>query len=199
MLPVYFTARSLFKVLAQVQTTNSDEKVIRKKNFGPDDSNEPVRIVEVLANSRVVKPDVSFEDKGEWLKDLTIKFKNVSKKTITHVDWNLGFPQTKTETPPMGYSLVYGLYYSKQAPDAAGMKYLAPGETAEVTLDDTSFQGMKKFVAKKKDLNDLSIVDLTLLVVYFDDGSQWSAGKFFRPDPGNPGKFIPNNNQQPTD
>lgn len=190
MVPVYLTARSMFSSFAQVRVADSDQKIIEKMKFRSSRVEEPVEIVEIIANGQKVKVDESFVDKGDWLNGLKIRFKNVSKKTITHVDWGLRFPQTKTDTPPMGYSLIYGLYFPKQAREAPGMKYLAPGESDEVTLQPDSYKKMKEFVAQKNDLNELNTVILTLVVVYFDDGVRWSAGSQFRPDPSRPAKYV---------
>jgi hypothetical protein len=190
MVPVFLAACSIFIAIAQVRVANDDQRIIQKMRFKNSRIDEPVEIVEITANGQNISVDTMFYDKGDWLKDLTIKFKNVSKKTITHLDWNLLFPETKTSTPPLSHSMTYGLYYSKQAPDAPGMKYLAPGEIAIVKLDDESYQRMKKFVGRKSDVSNLNLVTLTLLVVYFDDGMQWSAGSLFRPDPSRPGKFV---------
>jgi hypothetical protein len=49
---------------------------------------------------------------------------------------------------------------------------------------------MRQFVNRRRELSELSEVDLTLLAVYFDDGSHWSTCDLWQPDPNQPGKYI---------
>lgn len=187
-LAAFFISKTVFSAFAQkIDTTN---KVVNKIEFRNSRVREPIEIVEMRSNGNVIEMDSTFQDTA-WLKDLTIRFKNVSGKTITHVDLNLLFPETADGTHPKSYSLIYGLYFSKQKPDAPGMKYLRPGEIAEVSLNSTGYGKLKGLVAATKELDQLTRTNLSLQVVYFEDGTQWSAGEMFRQDPANPGNFIP--------
>src|SRR5689334_2445017 len=97
LVPVYLASRYIFAGLAQ--TKDSSIKIIKKVNFRDGRVKEPVEIVEIRSNGKIIHLDEPFND-DQWLKDLTIKFKNVSTKTITHLDFNILFPETGVSGPP---------------------------------------------------------------------------------------------------
>ncbi len=191
MIPVFFLSKSVFTALAQRK--DSKIKMIKKMNFSDSFVKEPIEIIEVRSNGKVIKLDENFEDEN-WLKDFTIKFKNISGKTITSIDLNLLFPETATHGEPWGvptsYSLNYGLSPTKHKAGAVGMKILKPDEIDETALAPTSFATLQRFVAIRSDLSNLTTANLTVVAVEFDDGTHWSAGDIFRPDPNRPGKFV---------
>lgn len=187
MVPLFLGSRLGFTAVGQ--TVDNSKKIIKKIDFIDSHVKEPIEIVEVRSNGKVVHLDESFAD-DQWLKDLVIKFKNVSDKTITHLDFNLLFPETRESGLPLSYSLHYGLFRSQQYQGALGMKELRPGDTSEVTLGLKDYGQLKEALASRKDINDFTLVNLTVAVAYFDDGMQWSAGDLFRPDPARPGKFV---------
>lgn len=195
MVPVFFVSRSVFTALAQVKDTKN--KVIKKMNFAAVRVKEPIEILEMRSNGKLVRFEEPFVD-DDWLKDLTIKFTNVSDKTITHVNLNLRFPETADAGEPFGvpttYTLNYGRTRTQERAGADGIKILEPGETAEIILEPTSYAKLKQFVGQRRDLNDLTTTSLSVIVVYFDDGMQWSAGDLWRPDPARLGQFVLANN-----
>lgn len=192
MIPLFFVSRSVFTSLAQ-NKTGDKERIIKKMNFRDSFTKEPIQIVEVKSNGKTIRLDEAFVDE-DWLTDFTVKFKNVSSKTISSFTLNLLFPETAMAGEPRGiptsYDVNYGLSPSRNRPDAAGFKVLRPGESDEITLDSTSYARLKAFLAKRKDISDLTTANLTLVGVEFDDGMHWSAGDIFRPDPLAPGNFT---------
>jgi hypothetical protein len=134
----------------------------------------------------------------EWLKDLSIKFKNVSDKTITHVNLNLRFTETADAGEPFGvpsgWTLNYGLMRTQERAGADGAKILATGETDEIVLGPAAYAKLQAFVGQRRALSDLTTTTLSVIVIYFDDGMQWSAGDLWRPDPARLGQFVLANN-----
>jgi hypothetical protein len=190
MVPVFFVSKSVFTALAQKDTKN---KVIKKMDFPNSAGREPIEILEITSNGKAVHFEESFID-DYWLKDLTIKFRNVSDKTITYLNLNLRFPETASAGEPSGfpatYTLHYGLSRTQEKAGVSGAKSLKPGETDSVSLPTPSYAQLKQLVGTRRELSDLTTAYLTVITVYFDDGMQWSAGDLFRPDPTTPGRYV---------
>lgn len=191
MVPVFFASRSVFQTIAQVKDTKN--KIITKVDFTNPSMKEPVEIVEMRSNGKPIKLDESFTD-DDWFKDLTIKFKNVSDRPITYLNWHFLFPETASAGEPFGfpssYNMVYGLTRALEREGAEGGKALMPGETDQIALDAKGFAKLRGFVGKRIDLRETTTARLTLLVAQFSDGDHWSSGDLWRPDPARPGKSI---------
>ncbi len=191
MVPVFFVSKSVFTVLAQ--KTDPDKKIVRKMNFPNSHTKEPMEILEVRSNGKVIQLDKEFTD-DVWLQDFTIKFKNVSGKTITFIYMVLVFPETAQASEPIGiptsHPVIYGLFPSRQATGAIGMKLLENNKVDEITLSAKSFDTLKTLLGKRRDMSLLSTAELHTVSVDFEDGMRWSAGDLFRPDPASPGKYT---------
>ncbi len=192
MIPLFFISRNI--IVGFTQTTDKNEKRITKEVF----KNEPIEILEIKSDEKAVRLKENFAQKDDWLKDFTLKFRNVSGKSIVYVSTVIGFPETEST----GYGMVYPLKFginplvkkSKGQP-----KLLKSNDIGEIVLTAENYLNLKNFLATRShSLNDLTEIHLTILVVYFDDGTQWGAGTTFRPDPNIPDKFIPvdQNNQE---
>ncbi|HEY2865915.1 MAG TPA: hypothetical protein VGJ02_02370 [Pyrinomonadaceae bacterium] len=186
MVPVFFVAKNIFTSYAQ--TRNSKEKIIKKVSF----DNEPLQFLAFESDGKKINSDEKFTRDNDWLNDFTIRFRNVSGKPIVYVSIALGFPETATTEPPIGYFLKYGVnpLVPTQKIENDKREILAPNEIAEVKLSPEKFDGLKTFLGSRRQLSELTIVDYRIMVVYFEDGSAWSAGNDLQPDPSRPGKFI---------
>lgn len=188
-----FAVISICSLVSFGQNTESGPKTIKKMNFRYCRVPEPIEILEVVSDGKVVKFDEPFTN-HDWLKDLTIKFKNASGKTITYFTLNLLFPETAHFSEPAGIptgqQFSYGLSPLAKNGAADRMKSLKADEIDEVSLTSRSYETMRQFVNRRRELNELSEVDLTLLAVYFDDGTHWSTCDLWYPDPNQPGKYV---------
>ncbi len=184
MIPVFLVAKNTFIALAQAKDVT--KKRVNKLSF----EKEPIEIIKVTANGKEITFGETFTDADEWLKDFTIKFKNVSEKTITYLSADLIFKETKIDAPPLAYSLYYGFSPKDKSVDKNKLKLMRPGDIDEMAISGAHFEKLKRFVALKKDLNELTTADLTIQLVYFDDGMKWAGGDLWRPDPARPGSFI---------
>jgi hypothetical protein len=181
----------LFLTLTSAQPPrDSKEKKIVKLEF----KREPIEISEVRSKGTKIKFDTVFSS-DDWFSDLTIKFKNVSKKPITYIDFNFVFPETAATGIKLADSLYYGVPPLKGLPMSP--KLLNTGETDEVVYDPPKLAHLKAFVGQRRDLGDLTEANLSIQLVYFADGTHWSAGDYYRPDPTRPGKFVVDNSEYP--
>lgn len=198
MIPVFFTAKSLFTAFAQ--TKLKKEKVIKKVSF----ENEPIEFLNLESNGKAVNANEKFIQEDDWLKDFTIKFKNVSGKSITYVSIVISFPETGPNGLPMAYFLKYGVL---PIPDKNGVlppsktfdkektRLLAPNDTAEIVLSQENFKALKQFLLSRNLLSDLTEVNFRIMSVQFEDGTHYVGGTYWVPDPMNAGKFIPAENK----
>jgi hypothetical protein len=194
MVPLFFAAKGIFSTLAQ--SSDKTEKTLKKESF----KDEPVEFISIESDGEQIMENQSFHRDDEWLKGLKFRFRNKSDKPIVYLSIALRFPQTSGQAPQVVHFLKYGinpLAQQKALEKSVPLKVeesaeqLPPGETDEVVLSTKSFAHLKDFLATRRQLSLLTEVEYQIMVVFFDDGTQWSAGTFARPDPANPGRFIP--------
>lgn len=186
MIPTFFVARNIFVVFTQ--TKDQNERKIKKLTF----DNEPVDVISLKNSQRVLDLDKKFTQNIDWLKDLTIKFKNKSDKAITYFKVELDFPETKASGNIMAFPLSYGFSPAASVKNKK-VDAIKPEEDFELTLDDKKLESLKEFIEKRHPLDSLSEIDLRIVFILFDDGTGWSSGSMMRPDPNNSNKFIPIN------
>ena len=193
MIPLFFVSRNI--IVGFSQTENKSEKKITKESF----KNEPIEIIDISSNEKSVELEENFVQKNDWLKDFTIKFKNVSGKSIVYVSTAIDFPGTDSTGNRMSFSLKYGVHPLVEKNANVKLELLAPNDMAELYLSAERYETLKNFLATRQHLlKDLTETHLTIVTVYFDDGTHWSAGTIYSPDPNRPGKFvaIDKNNQE---
>lgn len=188
LVPVVVISVSVFNVFAQADIKK--DRKFTKIDLG----REPVEIVEIDVKGKVAELNSSYLAGDHWLEGTAIKFKNISNKTITYVNFGIDVKQEGTFGFLAGDNLIYGF-----RPDGKELKRdegrsLASGDVAKVFLSSRSLGDIKKLLSGDKSLKDLNLAYISLLMVMFDDGTKWSGGRYFRPDPDNPGKFIAESN-----
>jgi hypothetical protein len=184
MLPLFFISKSV--ITGFTQSLAKDRKEIKKITF----DNEPIEITGLESDAKTVKLNEKFTQKDDWLKDFTIKFKNISGKSIVYLSIAVDFPETESTGYPMVYFLKYGV--NPLAPKTANDKpeTLAPGDAAELKLNAEKHTRLKNFLSQRHLLADLTKADFRIMTVHFADGTHWTAGTTYRPDPNRPGKFV---------
>jgi len=178
----------------------SDQKLIERNEF----PNEPVG----LANLRVKSVKISLHQKfsarsltekgggqeADWIENLEFSLKNKSDKRITYISFQLQFPETEANGPRMAYDLSIGI-----PPNAPGVMLrhstplaLSPGDSYTFTLSANELKLVKDFLGFGKfQLSDLNSVVITLVSTTFDDGTKWTLGRYYRPNPNAPGGYEP--------
>lgn len=185
MLPLFFVTENIITVFTQIK--NKKEKEISRIKF----ENEPIEFLKVESDGKTVKLNEKFAQENDWLKDLTIKFKNISDKPIVYVSMAVDFPETDSTGKRMFHFLKYGVpLYAPPMPNDK-KELLAPGDTAEVRLSPEEYTTLTDFLIQRHLLSDLTKANFRIMTVHFADGMIWGSGKIFRPDPDKPGKFIP--------
>ena len=177
----------------------SDEKVIEKQYF----PNEPFEFSDLSVRNFHIVPHQKFSAKsiaennstevGDWLENLKFVVKNRFDKRITYIYIELDFPETEASGPMMVYNqLSIGIH-----PKAFGdsLKHdtplaLEPGGKITFTLSAQRLKLIKDFLAFRNfQLADLNKTVIRISYVFFDDGTKWSQGDYYKPDPSAPGGY----------
>ena len=173
-------------------TANKQEDRIVKKDTLPK---EPVKIVELKNKKKKFKFDEEFNDEGNWLDGFTIKVLNNSGKTITYLNISLTFTRPENHKTSNEPPLLYELRFNPDPffPEYAlrdKSKVIKPGETFELVLPDEEYEHIRRFLKELGYPDNVKKVELMIRRVGFEDGTVWSGGSIFHPDPNKPGKFI---------
>jgi hypothetical protein len=175
----------------------SDEKVVEKYEH----PNEPVE----FRNMRVMGVETASGEKfsasararaarqgtDDWLAGLEFTLKNRSDKQITHILFQLQFPETVTNGPKMSYNMNLGVppYASATALRLNHYEPLAlnPGESIKFSLAPGDLKGIRDFLASANfQLSALSTVVIKMVTVNFTDGTKWEYGYLYRHSPNAP-------------
>lgn len=151
---------------------------------------QPVEIVRTTVKGEDVKLNVKIDGAGDdWLNNLSITVKNVSDKPIIFIRMYLYFPETKATGNVMFFPIRYG--QNPQTPMLAGQReVLPPDQETTFVLSGQTFHRLRTFIEKRHPLNTLNKLSVQIDQVSFEDGTMWTGGDYFRPDPGNPKKYI---------
>ncbi len=156
---------------------------------------EPIEIIEIEANGTKVRLNTPFEGEDVWLDGTVITFRNTSNRTISYVNFALDVREKDAMRFIGGDNIVYGIGPDPKERKRDEPRTLRPGETARLPVPAQSIADIKWLVNKNgKDLKSVSECRIHLAIVAFADGTKWSGGRYQKPDPLNPGKYIPEEN-----
>ena len=134
----------------------------------------------------------SVDGVDEWIKKLAFSFTNTSEKSMSRVLIKLWLLNPDSPQPSAKVPLFF--FASKSVsplfPDVADLE---PGEKLQVTFQEKYYESLQRLTQKVGLLNSDRIRDITICVdsILFSDGTTWSYGKYYRPDPKDPSRFIP--------
>lgn len=132
-----------------------------------------------------------FEGDADWLKNLTLKVKNISDKVISYMVLDLTFPQTATsEHPQVGLHQIFlGVDPDRKFPRPE--LRLAPHESIEIPLA-TLYKDFKTLVEFRLPIEQVTQIEIEFHAAMFDDGTLFETGEMYRrnPDPNDPHKWI---------
>ncbi len=159
------------------------------------EKNMPLRFDKVKAAGRALELKGSdetqeeFDASDDWMKGMTVNFKNTSTRNIVYFRLDLMFPETEGQEPMRAYHMIFG----RRPKDSTDKDYdtlLTPGEEVELTLNDEQHGKMQAFL-KKGGFDKVSNVRLFLETVIFDDDSMWNGGSLYRRDEKDPNNWLP--------
>lgn len=178
----------------------SDEKIIQRKHF----SNEPFVFDGLSVKKVKIAPSVKFnarltaESGGgqveDWVENLSFTIKNTSNKRMIYINVELDFPETTVNGRPL---MVYDQLSIGIHPRAFGdaLRYgkplaLEPGDITTASLSGDRLRLLNEFLASGKfQLADLTQVNIRIDHIIFDDGTKWSQGYQYKPNPAGRGGY----------
>jgi hypothetical protein len=170
-----------FATHIQAQTLKEEERTVEKLSRKP----APLKIKLIKTKKGEFSLGKKFVAGEDWFKGLSIVLENISGKTITYISAGLLFPrQTKEagKAPPLYKSFYYG-----QHPDAPGVPAqslaLRPGDSLTLTLSDADYYKVTANLERLEYTHSIKTIKFNLQEIYFDDGTGWAAGTWFRRNP----------------
>ena len=130
-----------------------------------------------------------FDGDDDWMKGLTVSFKNTSDRNIVYFRLDLMFPETEGPKPMMAFPLIFGRR-PKDAEDRNYDRLLAPGEEVELSLTDERYGRLRNFL-KNGSFDKVTSVRLFLETVIFDDDIMWNGGDLYRRNQNDPNNWLP--------
>ncbi|HEU4769431.1 MAG TPA: hypothetical protein VFS77_18835 [Pyrinomonadaceae bacterium] len=132
--------------------------------------------------SKWIIESVSFNEKDDWVKRLSITFRNASDKPVYGVQGSVFFK-------PLGYSMMFSLPLSHSKPLHSGP--LQPGAEIELFVDESRLnQALENANKQGADLRG-AVVSVSLDTVIFSEELRWYRGAMLRPDSAVPNKWVP--------
>ncbi|HXM50339.1 MAG TPA: hypothetical protein VN956_21030 [Pyrinomonadaceae bacterium] len=149
----------------------------------------PLEVFEAKIGDRPIALGEQFDGDLDWLKGLKIKVKNKSDKTITWASIFFIFPETRLIGPVMMDQLFIG-QRSDISPKNPPLD-LKPGEEMELPLE-SHFNSIKQLIESHSRLDLVNDVDIEVHEVMFADGTLYSGGSMWKPNPdtASPHKWV---------
>ena len=155
---------------------------------------QPVKGREEVLPAEGIRTE-EFEGDPDWVKNLTLKVRNNTDKTITYLVVNLHFPEVTKNGATALHQIFVGVDPDRKFPRAE--LRLAPHETIEIPLADR-VEEIRTLVETggKVPLGNVTKLWVQFYSALFDDGTLYETGTLFRrnPDQNDPRKWIKINN-----
>lgn len=162
---------------------------------------EPLEIEEIQIRGNgglmAVNADTKFRADDDWLRGLTLRLKNKSDKSIVYAEIRVYVPTSETEDQPVALSLRYGVLPEAQGARSNSLPLVAQGNHMTVTLLDEEYELGKNLVREKRGNSTYNHAEIRVGMVVFDDGTAWRNGFRIHRDPNDPGRWVPDNPQNP--
>ncbi|MEK6405734.1 MAG: hypothetical protein AABN34_02085 [Acidobacteriota bacterium] len=172
----------------QAEVVGQKRKVVDQ---GITYQNQPVELVDLQINGKAANLSRGINADTEWLKGLSFKVKNLSKKRILKIDLFLIFPDTESNG---GRLLICPMHYGVGLNDPGnvqGVEPLKQNETAAFGVSDELYTELKRHLEERIPLGNVKHVRISLELIVFDDDTAWGSGQEMRRDPNNPRRWIP--------
>jgi hypothetical protein len=149
----------------------------------------PLEISEAKVGDKPIALGEQFDGDVDWLNGLTIKVRNKSDKTITWASIFFTFPETRLIGPVMMDQLFIGQRSDMSLKNPP--LDLKPGEEMEVSLE-SHFNSIKQLIESRSRLELVNDVDIEVHEVMFADGTLYSGGSIWKPNPdtASPHKWV---------
>ncbi|HLL74336.1 MAG TPA: hypothetical protein VK421_03655 [Pyrinomonadaceae bacterium] len=159
---------------------------------------EPVEIGDVKFKGKAIKFGEEIDGDETWLRDVSVRVKNVSDKTITYLRLDFVFPDPIRPGAVNTQNVFLGRRYDVPMTSRNEPLRLEPGESATVSLA-AHFDEIKSLVEPRYGaVGNVRQVAVNLADALFEDGTLYSGGAVFRrnPDESSPRTWLIIRDQQ---
>lgn len=155
--------------------------------------NEVLRIDKVEVRGMKVPFNQSFGTGDDrWMRGVVVTLTNITNRRIVSFTFDTHFPETTATGNMMVSTTNYGRMPGLPAEvKIAERPVIEPGDTVRITYIGETFEKLEAFLKLRHPLDQLSRAEIGVGMVYFDDGTAWSAGTMMRRDADYPGKWVP--------
>ena len=133
---------------------------------------ESLKIIEIKVDGKIISLGQPFSASGDWLKNLTVKVRNISGKPISSIRMHFNLPEAKYKEGIMGFSLVYGKALSTGI-NYGVQKVIMPNEELDLIRNEAHYNRDRDGIAQKSGTTDFSKVLMGITTVQFEDGTVW--------------------------
>lgn len=173
-------------------SSQEEERVVEKLSR----KHAPLKIRIIKRKKGEVLLDKKFNDGEDWFQGLSIVVENISGKNITYISGGFLFPkqnEVDKKAPPLYKSFHYGIppFASGEAALNVQPLGLKPGDKIAITLSDSDYHEVRANLRRLEYVRSIKAIKFNLEEIYFDDGSSWAAGKYFRLDPNSSDSSTP--------
>ena len=137
---------------------------------------EALKIIEIKVDGKIVTLGRTFSATGDWLKNLTVKVRNTSGKSISSIRMHFNLPEAKYKEGTIGFSLEYGKALSTGI-NYGLQKIIMPDEEIILYRNDAHYNRDRDGIAQRAGITDFSNVLIGMTIVQFEDDTVWSSGK----------------------
>jgi hypothetical protein len=180
-------------------TTPADQKPERILEKG-DDFDPPVKITLIKSKIGVIETDKKIAADDDWLKGLSLRVRNFSDKTVTHVSIELQFkrPPDQAQELDMLAPIDYGPnpFRPSQGDSINPPPPILPGQAREITLSDAQYDSLRTLLDELKYPASIRALKVRVRSIGFSDGTTWVSGRIFKRNPDKPDDWIPLNQTQ---
>jgi hypothetical protein len=157
---------------------------------------DPVDDVTPEVGGKAVKLNGVFKAGHDWLKGLKVKAKNRSGKNIIFAEALLTIPKSGTMPLPYGIQIRYGQPPALDAPPE--VRPVKHGEVFELSLSDNAYDTTINFLSEHQ-VTDVAGVEMSNLMIVYDDDTAWGDGVMFRRDRTRPYSWKSAGTAKPVD
>lgn len=151
--------------------------------------NPQIKFSELKSGEIERKFGESFAEDEEWLKRLAFKAENISGKSIIYRKINVNFPETRPSGSMASYPVSFGQRPGFFIPNIEPLEF-KQGDVLNIDLSG-EYEKISKFINYRHQIGLMKKIDLEIGFIIFEDGTAWTAGTFYRPDPDNPRRYLP--------
>lgn len=164
-------------------------RAVLRERPAPD---EPVELGDVKIKGKPVKFADRVEGDDAWLREVTLKVRNTSKKAITYLRLDLTFPETAATGGVLFHQVFGGRRSDVPMLEGNPPLLLMPNQSTEVSLA-AEFDKLKRLIEPRHStVGAINEVNVRLGEVMFEDGTLYSGGAIFKrnPDQSGPRKWL---------